>query len=408
MSKLIDDDGYEILRMDQDPTTGKWKLLPLYKYNEHGSMMFREIGYDSNTKILSFEHGFTENMEKKQVEKKIIEDPQQALIEARRDYKNNYVKKSYRPGGESADIKNLMRGLKWTEKVEIAIPFGVMPKLDGFRVSARQDIKGDIIIRSSNNVLYDHLNHIRCALKELFPYLPASAEVDGELYNPMYTLYEINSIVRNTKIMHPDNGKMKAYLFDVFYQGHEPYEERYNILKNALNLMEKEREEKVEDKILLMLPLYMCYHRSEIEKYYKYFLELGHEGIIIRCLSIGAKAPADKKRAMYQSGKCNHFYKLKPFDDDEGQVIGVTEGKGKYTGCARLILKDKKGNTLTVLHHGTVEMKRNAYQEYLRDPSSYLGRFYKYRFQLENDDTTVVRHPTGVAFRDIDLPPPDE
>ena len=49
--------------------------------------------------------------------------------------------------------------------------------------------------------------------------------------------------------------------------------------------------------------------------------------------------------------------------------------------------------------------KDNSYQEYLKDPQAMIGRFYKYRFQLENDDTTVVRHPTGVAFRDIDLPP---
>ena len=131
---------------------------------------------------------------------------------------------------------------------------------------------------------------------------------------------------------------------------------------------------------------------------------MGYEGVIIRCLSIGATSEAEKKKSLYQSGKCNHFFKLKPFKDEEGVIIGMLEGKGKYKGAARLLLRDPRGNTLTVLHHGNVKEKQAAYENWKRNPNEYLGRLYKYKYQGLTDNGNV-RHPTAIAYRDVDQPP---
>lgn len=398
-------EDFELIRLDQTPTSTKWKFYPLYKENEHSRLQLWQVGYDDTTRSLILLHGLVDGVIQSDGHEVFLKSKashsEQALVEARDYYRRYFRNKGYRPQGEVLEKKLLMRGQLWDEAVSLCIPFGMMPKLDGVRGGC--SLRGDeVAIRSSNNINYQHLSEQREEIKLLFDYLPALAEIDMEIYHPAFSLPEINSIMRTQKSEHPDNKKMMFFIFDLLLSEDVPFEERYEILKKALLLYEEDGNPPL--RFIRLLPLVLAENRNEISKYFAECLSGGYEGIIIRCLAKGAKSAKDIEKSMYHSGKSSHFYKLKKFTDEEGVVVGVIEGKGKFKGAAILQVRDPRGNIVNVVHHGTMAEKRKMYECWCNAPQAIRNRHYKYKFQELSEDG-IARHPVGISFRDIDLPP---
>jgi ATP-dependent DNA ligase len=401
---FIDTDGYEVIRIDQKPSSNKWKFIPLYKINEKGNNLMCQIGYDGVENKLLLINGNETAIHKEDGHTIVtnnsgrsLED--QAYLEASNEYKKRFREKGYRPHGEVLTDIMLMRGVEWNQSQKLCIPFGMSPKLDGVRGGMRLTPNNTVLIRSSKNSLYEHLNHLREEVKQLFMYLPPDTELDGEIYNHRFILSDIISIVKTNKTIHPNNKQMNYYIFDFISSEQMFYEERYDLLKKAFQSYEQDGN--VPLKHVFLLPLYLSHTVNDIDKMHEYFTDIGYEGSIIRSLSVGATSDVDKKRALYQSGKCNHFYKYKKFKDEEGTIVGMEQGQGRYLGAARLVLKDPRGNMISVLHHGTVKEKKEAYTGWLENNNDFIGRLYKYKYQ-ELTENGIPRHPTGLCYRDID------
>jgi flagellar motility protein MotE (MotC chaperone) len=106
----IDDDGYQIIRIDQTPDytpkgydEKKWKLVPLFKEKENRVDVW-QVGFDGVNRLI-MTHGMIGGKlvpasTEVDLNKSGRNMEEQALLDARQRYKDQYVAKGYRPAEE--------------------------------------------------------------------------------------------------------------------------------------------------------------------------------------------------------------------------------------------------------------------------------------------------------------------
>jgi len=194
------------------------------------------------------------------------------------------------------------------------------PKLDGIRAIIHS---GGIFTRNGKPLL--SVPHIFEALKPLFEEDP-SLILDGELFvdKEIADFNEIISCVRKTKPTLSDlmeSRKIQYWVYD---------------LPSSPKIFSK----RFEDLIRLSLP--QCCIKVEtkriknitdIRKYYEEYVEKGYEGQMIRL---------DEE---YQNKRSKYLLKDKCFLDEEFEIIGVEEGKGKLmnrVGKLKFVTKESE------------------------------------------------------------------
>ena len=115
------------------------------------------------------------------------------------------------------------------------------------------------------------------------------------------------------------------------------------------------------------------------------FLEQGYEGAIIReCTSI-----------YDQGNRSNYLVKYKKFQDEEFEIVGYKEGKGKDTGTIILRCINVNGIEFDCDLEGTFEYRKSL----LSQGDTFIGKKLTIKFQEYTDDM-IPRFPTGVNIRD--------
>ena len=85
---------------------------------------------------------------------------------------------------------------------------------------------------------------------------------------------------------------------------------------------------------------------------------MGYEGVMIKKLAGYKPTKTDLKQAEYKQDKGTNILKFKSFFDEEGEVIGVHDSKGREKGAAVLEDKDNKGHTFSVRMKGEIDDRK--------------------------------------------------
>ncbi|MAC34080.1 MULTISPECIES: DNA ligase [Idiomarina] len=136
--------------------------------------------------------------------------------------------------------------------------------------------------------------------------------LDGELWTKRQNFEDLSSIVR-TQIPEEERWREVQYMVFDMPDAQLPFEERY---KNYSNLIEQINTEHIK-----AVKQQRFHSNHELSKHLQAMVENGAEGLMLHL----ATAP-------HQSGRSDALLKLKPYFDDEAEVIAHLPGKGKYTG----------------------------------------------------------------------------
>lgn len=248
-------------------------------------------------------------------------------------------------------------------------------KLDGLRCVAHS---GGLFSRNGKPFL--SVPHIFEALKPLFEADP-SLVLDGELFvdKNIADFNEIISCVRKTKPTLKDileSRKIQYWVYDL-PSSHKIFSQRF------------------ED--LIRLPLPSCCvlvqtrlikNKNDIKKYYEEYIEQGYEGQMIRL---------DKE---YQNKRSKFLLKDKCFLDDEFEIIGYEEGRGKLMNrIGKLKFKTIEGNIFESAVNGTHDYLAELWQ--IKD--SLIGKratvkFFEWTSEQENGTGKVPRFPKVIQI----------
>jgi ATP-dependent DNA ligase len=230
-------------------------------------------------------------------------------------------------------------------------------------------------MRSRNGKELISAPHIHEALKPLFEKYP-DLVFDGELYAHKSDGVDFNKIiscVRKTKPTPNDIIESKQYIQYWIYDlpSHiGVFTERYN------SLLKLELPE-----CCVIVPTEQADNKNDVSAYYSDYMADGYEGQMIRVLD-----------SEYENKRSKHLLKHKSFMDDEFEIKGVVEGKGKLTGKIGKLVFDGFDSAVNGDHE---------YLEMLFKRGDLIGKkaTVKY-FELTTDG--VPRFPKVIAIRDFE------
>ena len=323
----------------------------------------------------------------KNVGKKNETNPfQQAEAEALAKWEKQ-VKKGYVTSIEAAQAGELdalieggvvpMLAHKFAEQAhKILYPAYVQPKLDGIRcIAILKD--GKCTLWSRTRKLITGVPHIAKFIEENWN---GPIIFDGELYNHTYrnNFEKIVSLVRQEE---PALGHLAVqyHIYDYVTEG--TFEERTRWLDLLLFGKVEENSPLVEVKT--------CRVESEedISKWFNDFKSQGYEGCMVR-----------NANGKYVNKRSYDLQKAKEFDDDEFEIIGIEEGRGKLAGHAIFVCRTKDGKEFLAKMSGdTANLKR-----YFEDHSTWVGKKLTVQYQGITGSAGVPRFPVGIAIRDYE------
>jgi DNA ligase-1 len=215
--------------------------------------------------------------------------------------------------------------------------FAVQPKLDGVRCII--NAKG---MWSRKGKPFPAVMHIHEQLKPLFVMNP-NLVLDGELYNHKYhaEFEELISVIKQQKPTEEDLQKSREIVeFHCYDIPTVPdgYRGRYWSLQSLL----QERDtgfDMWEDRysFVKLVPVEWLTQTILIDTAFERFLEAGYEGAIVR-----------RCYQNYEFKRTYQLMKYKNFIDEEFEVVDILEGKGNWSGHAKIaVLKMADGTTFS-------------------------------------------------------------
>jgi len=202
--------------------------------------------------------------------------------------------------------------------------FFTQPKLDGVRAIAAAD---GVWSRSGRRIT--SCPHIEIPLKAVFDMHP-DLILDGELYH--HDLCDdLFSIISAANRRAPASGRsapaLQFHVYDV-PSSSGPFSERVSILNQLQSFLSSRRSP------IRAVETSSASSREELDSHLKVALAAGYEGVISRSDS------------QYVQGRTSNLLELKPFDDDEFDILGFEEVRGAGSGFAqRVTLKLPDGRT---------------------------------------------------------------
>ena len=153
-------------------------------------------------------------------------------------------------------------------------------------------------------------------------------EIDGELWSKRGDFDNISGIVR-TQTPHKEWGQLTYNIFEVPNQK-DGLLSRLSVLEKYLN--------KHPNSYIKILKQSTCKDENHLKTFLKEVEAKGGEGIVVR----DGNAPYINKRT-------SKALKVKSFDDEECEVVGFKNGKGKYEGkVGSLTCKQKNGQIINI------------------------------------------------------------
>lgn len=285
----------------------------------------------------------------------------------------NQVDVDLRPGAEPMLAH---RYDKHPEKIDF--PCYIQPKLDGHRcIAVYEDGKVELFSRQRKRIT--GLPHVEEALVNLMAGSPEKVIFDGELYSHDYknNFEELTSHIRNEE---PKEGYqiVQYHIYDLVVSG-LPFKER--ALKLLTNLGNS--TDLVDSDVLKLVETLQC-EESEVSNFFKQFRSQGYEGAILRNFN-----------GLYVGTRSYDLQKVKEFADDEFEIVGVEEGRGKMKGHAIFVCHTHEGKEFKAKMKGPME----KLMEYYQNSENYIGKKVTVQFQEYTKDG-IPRFPVAIRFKE--------
>lgn len=262
-------------------------------------------------------------------------------------------------------------------------PMYCSPKLDGIRCHLGYGVL-------SRNMKAIPNDYIRTTLESFVGF-----SLDGEICIPgAKDFNEVQSLVMSKH----GTPNFVYYVFDNYAGPAIPFEQRFDIVKDMV--------QSLDNPMIRVVPQHLCHSKAEALALYNLYMSVGFE----RCPLDGVilKAPGGAYKFGRATQKQNTMHKLKPFDDDEGVIVGFRELMHNEDTSTKKLENMVPGNTLgafIVQWKGvqfdvgsgkgfTQDFRKNVWsnREY------YLGKQLTFRF-MGLSHNGIPRIPTYKAIR---------
>lgn len=256
---------------------------------------------------------------------------------------------------------------------DIKYPVMVQPKLDGHRFIAVIAEDFSVTIWSRTRKRITSVPHIESEISRVAEKLKLGGLIlDGEGYNHSLKndFEKLTSLARKQS----DSKELQYHVYDVIAPGKD-FESRFAMISNLVILGGPS---------IKLVDTVIAENEAEVMAHYDQFKKEGYEGAMIRQLGRG-----------YDMKRSDQLLKLKDFIEEEFEIIGVKEGRGKLT-C-----------------HGIFECKTKAGVEFdvkLAGPTARLGEIWRNRQEYIDQYLTVKyqgltkdgspRFPVGLRVRE--------
>lgn len=294
---------------------------------------------------------------------------------------------------DSVAFKKPMKGYKWKEQYhKVKFPVTYQDKLNGVRYQAEDDAS-----RSTGGEIFYTTPHIREALRPIFDAYPGIF-LDGEVFNfklkqhlnRLTEIVNVNITPKDTtpELLEESREIVQFHVFDTYgFEGiskETPWEQRYAALAKVIK--------KFAPEYVFLLPYKVANNLQELMAALAKNKAEGGEGLMVRWGDCPRK-----------EGKSTMMLKLKHYDDDEFEIVDITDGNGNWTGCAKTIrLKLNKPGT-----RGDTEFDSNIKgdEEWLRElflnRKKYIGEQATTEFQ-HYSEYGIPQLPYVIAIRNYE------
>lgn len=296
----------------------------------------------------------------------------QAEFEARAMYKHKLTRK-YRTSIEACEepLPMPMLAHKYTER-KAAYPADIQPKLDGVRCMAICNDDGTVSLVSRTGKPYD-VQHISDYLTTV---LEPGDWIDGEIYIHGMSRQKIISLVK--KVGREGREALQLWVYDVPRRANQPTPLTWVERLSWLMAMDFPP-----DTPARMVETCPCSSHDGAWRLHGEYCARGFEGAILR--NYGGE---------YLFGsRSSDLLKLKKFLDDEFEVVGFKEGKGRMEGAVVWRVKCDAGE-FNCSMKCTIEERRWYYEH----GGEFVGRLLTVNFQHLSDDG-IPQFPVGIVFR---------
>lgn len=267
---------------------------------------------------------------------------------------------------------------------KIKYPAYIQPKLDGIRcVAIVKDGLATLWSRTRKPIT--SMPHIIAEIEAIFP--DQDIMLDGELYNhAMKSDFEkIVSLVRQEE---PGEGHeiVQYHIYDVISEG--SFEERWIKLNEFFTLWTiGDEDDSIGITYLKQVTTVKIQEEAQVINLFDAFREQGYEGAMLRNAS-----------SLYVNKRSYDLQKVKEFDDNEFEIIGIEEGRGRLAGhVGSFVCKMDNGKEFLAKAKGATENLK----KYFEDHSLWKGK----RLTVQYQGLTgygIPRFPVGVAIRDYE------
>jgi ATP-dependent DNA ligase len=219
---------------------------------------------------------------------------------------------------------------------KIVLPCYVQKKYDGICCLAHIDNKCNTRFFSRKAAEFFALDHLGAELRSMGL---TNIVLHGELYSHKLSFQQILSAVKRdgANELTPD---IEYVVYDSAISG--TYENRLSVLSS---LLKPEWHTKAKIKLATT---WMANTRDQIDNYHDEFVKNSYEGAILR----------NPTGVYVQDKRSFDLLKYKKFKDDEFEIIGASENKGKLAGTCVFELKTKEGYTFESMPDGSQEERQ--------------------------------------------------
>lgn len=259
----------------------------------------------------------------------------------------------------------------------IVFPCYTQPKLDGFRCWAYVSDSG-IVLRSRTGKVWSILHNIQEALAPFFDKYP-EAILDGELYN--HDLREdfqklAGAIKRDVPNL--DSSLIQFHVYDIVDENLD-FKDRTAFISTEVD----------QNDYIKHVETFLVANLETAKDFIAEYLNDGYEGGMLRNRLGGYKI----------NGRSKDLQKYKEFCDDEFEIIGAEENKGKQEGECVLICSTKEGGVFSVKPKGSSEVRRQYWEDF--KAGKLTGKMLTVRyFRMTTSNPPVPYAPVGIIIRE--------
>jgi len=257
---------------------------------------------------------------------------------------------------------------------KIEFPAYIQPKLDGIRcIAILKDRKCTLWSRSRKQI--HSCPHIVAEIERIFI---SDIVLDGELYSHDFKK-NFEHIVHLVRQDEPDEKctDVEYHIYDTVNQ--DTFDKRNTHLSKCFTIGKFTRLE------YLKLVETVLVNENEVGYWYDVFKKDGYEGAMLRNVN-----------SLYVNKRSYDLQKMKEFQDEEFDIIGIEEGRGKLAGhVGAFVCRTKNGKTFLAKMSGDTE----KLADYFKDHSLWIGKILTVQYQGLTGKEGVPRFPVGIRIR---------